>query len=503
MSAATEPVSHARVSGLLTPLERVLAGPATVANFDRTATRPLSVVPAVPALAWRALRSPLVVLTVDILAMAAGIVVADRIDRATLAYLVLVPAWLALLGSYRSRIAPSVQTDMVPLLGALACPMLVLAWLHTPSAVGLLHDVPVATGFVVVGRLGSYAIQRVARKRSSATAGRTLIVGAGVLGCQVAQVLLDHPEYGMAPVGFVDGFPDDSHLPLPMVGDIDAFDATVRRTGAERVIVAFGANRETELVKVLRASAEAHVEVHIIPRLFELGVTPSGPDADIVWGFPLQHARRSALRTPAWRTKRIVDVVVSAAALLLTSPLLLAAAIAVRLSGPGPILFLQRRVGQRGEVVEIYKFRSMRINDDADTRWGNREDDRVTRLGRVLRATSIDELPQLFNVLKGDMSLVGPRPERPHFADQFDRTIVRYQDRLRVPVGLTGWAQVHGLRGDTSIEERARFDNYYIEHWSFWLDLAVLGRTVTSIAAEAAATVLRAIRSHRLTGGRP
>jgi lipopolysaccharide/colanic/teichoic acid biosynthesis glycosyltransferase len=134
--------------------------------------------------------------------------------------------------------------------------------------------------------------------------------------------------------------------------------------------------------------------------------------------------------------------------------------------------------------MEIYKFRSMRLNDESDTRWGSRTDDRVTRIGRLIRASSIDELPQLINVLKGDMSLVGPRPERPHFASQFDQNILRYRDRLRVPVGLTGWAQVHGLRGDTSIEERARFDNYYIEHWSLWFDLVILARTASQVLKE-------------------
>lgn len=436
------------------------------------------------ALRWRFLRSSGIILGVDVLAILGGVLLVDRLDKATTVYLILVPAWLALSGSYRPRIAPSVQADLIPLLGALACPMLVLAWIHTPSAVSLLHDVPVATGLVLFGRLFSYFLRRRARAHT-ATAEPTLIVGAGTLGCQVAQVLLEHPEYGMLPVGFVDGFPDDEDLPLPVMGDIDTFDQVVRKVGAVRVIVAFGANREADLVAVLRASAEAHVEVHILPRLFELGVTPSGPDADLVWGFPLQHARRAALRSHTWRTKRLVDVVASAIILAFCLPILAASAVAVRLSGPGPILFRQRRLGQRGKMVEIYKFRSMRVSGDADTSWGRAGDLRVTGVGKVLRATSIDELPQMVNVLRGDMSLVGPRPERPHFASQFDQQVVRYRDRLRVPVGLTGWAQVHGLRGDTSIEERARFDNYYIEHWSLWFDLVIVARTVVFIILDA------------------
>jgi len=425
-------------------------------------------------------RSSGIILAVDVVALLGTMLLVDRFDKATATYLLLVPAWLALLGSYRPRIAPSVQADLIPLLGALACPTLVLAWINTPAARSLLHIVPVYTGFVLVGRLISYSLRRFARARAT-EAEPTLIVGSGTLGCQIARVLLEHREYGMQPVGFVDGYPDDGHLPLPVLGDIDTFDHVIRKVGAVRVIVAFGANRETDLVAVLRASAEARVEVHIVPRLFELGVTPSGPDADIVWGFPLQHARRAALRSPAWKTKRIMDIVVSMLGLILLLPVLGLAALAVRLTSPGPVLFRQQRLGQRGEVVEVYKFRSMRGSLDADTRWGKNVDDRITAIGKILRATAIDELPQLINVLKGDMSLVGPRPERPHFASQFDQQVFRYKDRLRVPVGLTGWAQVHGLRGDTSIDERARFDNYYIEHWSLWFDLVIVARTLTFV----------------------
>jgi exopolysaccharide biosynthesis polyprenyl glycosylphosphotransferase len=431
----------------------------------------------------RLIRSFAVILFGDVVATLLGVVLADRLDVATISYVVLLPAWLGLLGLYRIRVAPTVQTDLVPLLGALACPTFVLALIRTPGTEGLLHDVPITAGLVVLGRLVSYQVLRTVRSHSRYTEP-TLIVGAGALGCQLAKALLDHPEYGMKPVGFLDGFPDDGTLPVPMVGDIDAFDEVLRSTGAKRVIVAFGANREADLVAVLRASALADVEVHIMPRLFEIGVTPSGPDTDNIWGFPLLHARRAALRTPAWRTKRVVDVIVSTTVLVLCSPLFAAVAILVKLSSPGPVLFRQPRLGQRGEVMEIYKFRSMRLNDESDTRWGSRTDDRVTRIGRLIRASSIDELPQLINVLKGDMSLVGPRPERPHFASQFDQNILRYRDRLRVPVGLTGWAQVHGLRGDTSIEERARFDNYYIEHWSLWFDLVILARTASQVVKE-------------------
>ena len=170
-------------------------------------------------------------------------------------------------------------------------------------------------------------------------------------------------------------------------------------------------------------------------------------------------------------SKRAIDVAAASVLLVLASPVLLACAIGVRISSPGPTLFKQKRVGQHGELFELLKFRSMRENDNSDTNWSGTDQDLMTGFGRFMRRTGIDELPQLWNVLRGEMSLVGPRPERPHFADRFSIEVNGYEDRHRVPVGITGWAQVHGLRGDSSIAHRATFDNNYIEQWSLWHDV--------------------------------
>ncbi|WP_311609885.1 exopolysaccharide biosynthesis polyprenyl glycosylphosphotransferase [Streptomyces evansiae] len=181
--------------------------------------------------------------------------------------------------------------------------------------------------------------------------------------------------------------------------------------------------------------------------------------------------------------KRALDLALAGPALVLLSPLLLACALAVRLSdGPG-VLFRQERVGQYGKTFTLLKFRSLRPCDDreAATRWNVAHDDRMSRVGRFLRRSSLDELPQLWNILRGDMSLVGPRPERPFFVAEFGRTYAGYRHRHRAPVGLTGLAQISGLRGDTSIEDRSRHDNYYVDHWSFWLDVRILARTALSL----------------------
>jgi exopolysaccharide biosynthesis polyprenyl glycosylphosphotransferase len=238
---------------------------------------------------------------------------------------------------------------------------------------------------------------------------------------------------------------------------------------------------------VLRTAVQYDVDVHVVPRFFDCGVAPEGPDTDDVQGIPLYRVRRAALRAPAWFVKRLLDVAVSGAVLVLTAPLFAVIAVAVKLSSTGPVLFRQERIGQDSQEIDVPKFRTLRVNHDSDTHWSVDQDPRVTRIGRILRATSLDELPQLWSVFTGQMSLVGPRPERAFFVNRFRRSIRGYNDRHRLPVGLTGWAQVHGLRGDTSIAERARYDNQYIEHWSLWRDLVILVRTV--------AEVLRSIRA--------
>jgi exopolysaccharide biosynthesis polyprenyl glycosylphosphotransferase len=308
----------------------------------------------------------------------------------------------------------------------------------------------------------------------------TLIVGSGKLGVQVATTLQDHPEYGLLPIGFLDSF-DDEGLPMPILGDVRELEPVIREFGVHRVIVAFGAAREPEMVRIIRACDRLPVEVHVVPRFFELGVAPEGPWVDDLWGIPLMRLRRSALRTAAWRTKRVFDVVVASLMMALAAPVFALCALAVLFSGPGPIFFRQKRIGQRGEIFELLKFRTMPDNGESDTQWTVADDGRLTRVGRILRRTSLDELPQLINVLRGEMSLVGPRPERPYFVDQFRVAVPEYDDRHRVPAGMTGWAQVHGLRGDTSIPQRARFDNHYVEHWSLWRDLVIVVRTIGAV----------------------
>jgi exopolysaccharide biosynthesis polyprenyl glycosylphosphotransferase len=273
----------------------------------------------------------------------------------------------------------------------------------------------------------------------------------------------------------------DDKLSRPVLGGIDELNRVLKEHRIDRVVIAFGVNRDPDLVRVVRSCENAAVDMYTIPRFFELGLQAAPRDVDMVWGFPLVRLRRSTMRSSGRFAKRAFDSSIAALMLLLLSPLYGLLALAVRLTSPGPIYFRQRRIGKNGREVEILKFRSMRVNAESDTQWSVNADARVTKIGGIMRKTSLDELPQLWNVLRGDMSLVGPRPERPFFVEQFEQEVPRYGDRHRVPVGLTGLAQVNGLRGDTSIEDRAWFDNHYIENWSVAGDLVILARTAGAV----------------------
>jgi exopolysaccharide biosynthesis polyprenyl glycosylphosphotransferase len=428
-------------------------------------------------------RLPLEAITpsLDAITLFVAAVVVNRFGGLGFVYTALAFCFLTTMGTQRARINPRLSDDVMPILGMLAFPLLVVAPFAASDSQlgGLVRIVPAAILLVLLGRGVSYKLTRDARARGFVREP-TLIIGAGTLGAQAATTLQDHPEYGLVPVGFLDSFNEDD-LPLPILGDVHELDQVVKDLRVKRVIIAFGATREPELVPILRACDRLPIEIHVMPRFFELGVAPEGPNTDDLWGIPLMKLRRSALRTVAWRTKRMVDLVLGSILLLLSSPVLLACAAAVRMTSHGPVFFRQERVGQRGENFQLLKLRTLRANVDSDTTWSVGNDRRRTAIGRFLRRTSLDELPQLINVVKGEMSLVGPRPERPYFVDQFRVAVPGYDDRHRVPAGLTGWAQVHGLRGDTSIKDRARFDNHYVEHWSLWRDAVIMARTVGTV----------------------
>ncbi len=341
----------------------------------------------------------------------------------------------------------------------------------------LLFQVPC----LLVIRLLSYNAIRSVRRRG-AVKHPTLVLGAGRVGGQLTRSLLDHPEYGLRPVGMLDDHPllTEQERPVPLLGSLADLTKVLVEFRIRNVVVAFGGSPETALIDLIRICERFDCEILSVPRLFEMQHTTR--DMETVWGVPLVRLRRAAFRRPSWKLKRAFDVVLSGSALILLTPVLALCALAVRWeTGPG-VLFRQTRIGMDGRPFEVLKFRTLRPVDvdESATRWNISHDDRLGRVGKLLRTSSLDELPQLWNILRGDMTLVGPRPERPHFVAEFSAAHARYPARHRVPAGLTGWAQVHGLRGDTSIADRARFDNYYIENWTLWGDVTILLRTLSA-----------------------
>ncbi|WP_295585387.1 undecaprenyl-phosphate glucose phosphotransferase [uncultured Oscillibacter sp.] len=277
----------------------------------------------------------------------------------------------------------------------------------------------------------------------------------------------------------VDGYVCDGGAwsALPCLGRYDQLEAVLDARVPDEVVVAVSAADECWLPKIISACEKTGTKASVIP--FYAAYIPSNPQVDNVDGLPMINLRRVPLDNLGNAfLKRAFDIVGASVLIVVTSPLMLLAAVGVKLSSPGPIIFRQKRVGKNKKEFYMYKFRSMRVNAKEQTGWSRDVDPRKTAFGSFIRKCSIDELPQFFNVLKGDMSLVGPRPEVPHFVEQFKEEIPRYMVKHQVRPGITGWAQVNGLRGDTSIRERIEHDLYYIENWNILFDVKILLMTL-------------------------
>jgi exopolysaccharide biosynthesis polyprenyl glycosylphosphotransferase len=336
-------------------------------------------------------------------------------------------------------------------------------------------------------RLVCLALGRIARRRLGVSEN-VLILGAGVVGQALASTMLERPELGLRPIGFIDSDPRQGESTVPVLSGLRSQLAEVieqHRVGT--VVVSFALTREADLVDTVITAHQMDCTVFVVPRMYELH--HDGADVERLRGYPLVRLNPDPTSRPAWWVKRGLDIGLAAVALVLLSPVLAAAALAVLVESGRPVLFHQVRVGLDGKPIRIHKIRSLRpaTEDEAQTRWSIATDQRVGAVGRFLRRTSVDELPQLWNILRGDMSFVGPRPERPGFVEVFSIEHERYWARHRVPAGLTGLAQVNGLRGDTSISDRARFDNYYIANWSLWVDLRIVILTIREVLRGAGA----------------
>ncbi len=445
----------------------------------------------------------------------------SAVQAPLLALAPLVMLMLYLRGLYRTRLRALVLDGVVPVISAVSIAAMAVATIgllvngHAPSESDGIRAWLFALLAVGLGRASLARAQRWARRRR--LVGKpVLIMGAGVVGSQVARRLEDHPEYGLAPVGFLDDDPrsvaEVGGREMPVLGTVEDLDETVDQTGVRNLIVAFSSVADARVSRLIQRCQQLGIEVSVVPRMFDTINNRVGYDT--VGGLPLMSFTSVNPKGMQFAVKHAIDRILAGIVLLLTSPLLLIVALAVKLLTGGPVLFRQLRIGLDGHEFEMLKFRTMRGTPDehgeSDANWAEQvlsgdddtlyassvlandngvgrdggtegPDDRRTSIGRLLRRMSFDELPQLWNVFNGDMSLIGPRPERVSYVKQFEPVVYRYGDRHRVKSGITGWAQVHGLRGQTSLAERVELDNYYIAHWSLGLDVKILVLTIAAL----------------------
>ncbi len=338
--------------------------------------------------------------------------------------------------------------------------------------------------FVTLGRWLYHAIQSRLHARGVGR-DRALIVGTGDIGRLVLDKIKGSPYLGYEVVGFVrkngngngNGDPVTEVMGFPVLGCAEALPQLIDQHQIDEVIIALPEASHGEILDLISKCSKADLSIKVFPDVFQ--IIANQVSIDDLGGLPLLSIRDVRLR--GWRVtvKRLMDVTLSGIGLVVASPLMFLIAIAIKLESPGAVFYAQERMGLDARPFWMLKFRSMRQDAEANgPGWTKPNDPRRTRLGGLLRKSNFDELPQLINVLLGDMSLIGPRPERPVYVEQFRRTVPRYMERHKEKAGMTGWAQVNGLRGDTSIAERTKYDLWYIENWSLLLDLKILIRQV-------------------------
>lgn len=311
-----------------------------------------------------------------------------------------------------------------------------------------------------------------------------LIVGVNDLGKRVLDKIRDNPWTGFKVVGFIkESLPENTSFisedknDVEILGGIDRINYAIKEKVVDQIFIALPLEAHRDFEMVLRSLEKEMVDIRVIPDFFQFMTLNAGiEDFD---GLPVINLSESPLYGWNRVIKRIADVIFSLFILMFLSPIMIIVAILTKLTSPGPIFYRQKRLGLGGEVFEMLKFRSMKVDAEKDTGpiWSSKDDKRVTGLGRLLRRFSLDEIPQFINVMKGDMSIVGPRPERPFFIEEFKKKIPKYMLRHKMKAGITGWAQVNGLRGNTSLEKRLEHDLFYIENWSLAFDLKIMWLT--------------------------
>jgi len=309
-----------------------------------------------------------------------------------------------------------------------------------------------------------------------------VLIGNNEIAHRIAREIVQKPELGYQLVGYFTTHGSNSAIDaIPHLGAIDEAPDFFKKQLIEVAIISIDTGDYPQLEELLRQSAGLNIEFLLVPDLLELMTTRVRIME--LEGIPLLRVKEIPLSSWGKILKRSFDLVLASLGLILTAPIMAVIALAVKLDSRGPVFYHQERVGMDGKPFHVIKFRTMIAEAEKETGpvWAKENDPRVTRVGRFLRRSSLDELPQLLNVIKGEMSLVGPRPERSYFVEKFKDQIPKYLDRHRVKTGMTGWAQVNGLRGNVPIEERTKYDIYYIENWSLWFDIKILLKTIIAV----------------------
>jgi len=329
---------------------------------------------------------------------------------------------------------------------------------------------------VVVVSLARAAFREVLRfaRRRGYNQRYAIVVGGGEPAVEVLRVLRRRPDVGIRVLGLLSDKAETPGVDAPRLGGLEDIRAVLDRQQVDIVFIALPHSEYPRLTAVLNEIGDDPVAIHFVPDVFGLASLRGGVEE--FESIPFVHLRESPLYGWNRVAKRVLDLIVGGGALVLAAPVMLAIATALKLVSRGPVLYRQERMGLDGQRFRMLKFRTMRVDAERETGpvWARPDDSRRTRLGTFLRRWSLDELPQLWNVLRGEMSLVGPRPERPSFVEEFRRRVPGYMLRHKVKAGITGWAQINGWRGQTSIEKRIEYDLYYIERWSLGLDLKIL-----------------------------
>jgi exopolysaccharide biosynthesis polyprenyl glycosylphosphotransferase len=336
--------------------------------------------------------------------------------------------------------------------------------------------------FIMLGRAVHQIARNILRDRGVGT-DRLLIVGTGEVARIIIQRVLWSPRLGYEMVGVVDGDVEEKEiLGVPVLGVPEQLPELIEEERIDEVIIAMPEKGHREVVRVMSYCERGRVSIKVFPDIFQF--VASEADIDDLGGLPLLSVRNYAMRGYLLIFKRLMDMAGAVIGLICFSPLMVLTALAIKLESPGPVFFIQERMGLDGRPFLMVKFRSMRQDAERDgPGWTTEDDPRRTRLGAFLRRIEMDEMPQFINVLLGEMSLVGPRPEQPYYVNLFRQSVPRYMERHREKAGMTGWAQVNGMRGDTSIVERTKFDLWYTENWSILLDIKILLRTLWQLFA--------------------